>query len=118
MTAEAGASRLPRSLSLLAITLALAAVGVLFVAVYPTQALLDQQAETRDAAAELRELEAESREIEERVADLQTDAAIERLARDEYGLVYPGEEAYAILPGDGPTYPAIWPFTQLPEPPD
>ena len=29
---------------------------------------------------------------------LQTDAEIERIARRDLGLVYPGEEAYAILP--------------------
>jgi cell division protein FtsB len=29
---------------------------------------------------------------------LHTDAAIERLAREQYNLVKPGEEAYAILP--------------------
>ena len=95
--------------------LALTAVVVLFVAVYPTQALLDQQSEGKETAADLQVAETENLELEQRVAELQTDAAIEQLARDEYGLVYPGEEAYAILPGDGPTYPRMWPFTQLPD---
>jgi cell division protein FtsL len=98
---------------LLAISLALAAVVVLFVAVYPTQALLDQQSESKETAADLRSIEEENLQLEQRVTELQTDAAIEQLARDEYGLVYPGEEAYAILPGDGPTYPRLWPFTLL-----
>lgn len=111
-----GGPSLSRSVSLLAIVLALAAVVVLFVAVYPTQALLDQQREARESNAELRAVESENAELGERIAELQTDAAIEQLARDEYGLVYPGEEAYAVLPGDGPTYPRLWPFTQLPGP--
>lgn len=36
---------------------------------------------------------------------MHTDAEIERLAREQYNLVRPGEEAYAILPGpaDRPT---------------
>ena len=110
---SSGRVSLSRSISLLAVTLALAAVVVLFVAVYPTQALLDQQDESKETAAELRAVEEENLQLEQRVAELQTDAAIEQLARDEYGLVYPGEEAYAILPGDGPTYPRLWPFTQL-----
>ncbi len=110
----AGGTSAPRWISLLAVALSLAAVVVLFVAVYPTQALLDQQEETKETAADLQAVENENLQLEERVAELQTDAAIEQLARDEYGLVYPGEEAYAILPGDGPTYPRLWPFTQLP----
>ena len=111
--APAGGTSAPRWISLLAVALSLAAVVVLFVAVYPTQALLDQQDETKETAADLQAVESENLELEERVAELQTDAAIEQLARDEYGLVYPGEEAYAILPGDGPAYPRLWPFTQL-----
>lgn len=107
-------ARLPRPISLLALSLSLAAVVVLFVAVYPTQALLDQQSESKETAAELRAVDEANLRLEQRAAELQTDAAIEQLARDEYGLVYPGEEAYAILPGDGPTYPRLWPFTQLP----
>ncbi|MFA9564005.1 MAG: septum formation initiator family protein [Acidimicrobiales bacterium] len=110
---SSGRPSLPRSVSLLAISLALAAVVVLFVAVYPTQALLDQQSESKETAADLRSIEEENLRLEQRVTELQTDAAIEQLARNEYGLVYPGEEAYAILPGDGPTYPRLWPFTQL-----
>lgn len=110
-----GRTGTPRWVALLAVVLSLAAVVVLFVAVYPTQALLDQQSESRETAADLRAVEAENLELEQRVAELQTDAAIEQLARDEYGLVYPGEQAYAILPGSGPAYPRLWPFTQLPD---
>ncbi len=104
-----------RWISLVAVALSLGAVVVLFVAVYPTQALLDQQDDSKETAAELQAVEAENLRLEERVDELQTDAAIEQLARDEYGLVHPGEEAYAILPGDGPTYPRLWPFNQLPD---
>ena len=111
----AGGTGVPRWVSLLAVALSLAAVVVLFVAVYPTQALLDQQGESKETAADLEAVESENVDLEQRVAELQTDAAIEQLARDEYGLVYPGEEAYAVLPGDGPTYPGLWPFTQLPD---
>jgi cell division protein FtsL len=111
----AGGTGAPRWVSPLAVVLSLAAVVVLFVAVYPTQTLLDQQSESKETAADLQAAESENLELEQRVAELQTDAAIEQLARDEYGLVYPGEEAYAILPGDGPAYPRLWPFTQLPD---
>jgi hypothetical protein len=43
-------------------------------------------------------LSAENAKLDQRRQQLQTDAEIERLAREQYGLVKPGEEAFAILP--------------------
>ena len=74
------------------------AVGILFVAVFPTRTWLGQR---RDLAATERRvavLSAENEELAARVRGLNTDAEIERLAREQYNLVRPGEEAYAILP--------------------
>jgi hypothetical protein len=50
------------------------------------------------AEVRLRVLSAENAKLDQRRQQLQTDAEIERLAREQYGLVKPGEEAYAILP--------------------
>ncbi|MBA3956673.1 MAG: septum formation initiator family protein, partial [Acidimicrobiia bacterium] len=41
----------------------------------------------------------QNRLLEERARLLRDDAEIERLAREEYHLVRPGEEAYVVLPG-------------------
>jgi cell division protein FtsB len=72
-------------------------VGVLFVAVFPTQTYLQQKDEVQARQARLAEIEAEADELEARVADLQGDEAVELLAREEWGFVFPGEEAYAIV---------------------
>ena len=60
-------------------------------------------------------LNSESERLEERIALLGTDAEIERLARENYNLVRPGEEAYAVLPPPPPVpeLPDTWPFDRL-----
>lgn len=75
-----------------------ALVGVLVLAVFPTRAYLDQRHQRRQVAAEVARLATANRGLEERVRLLHTDAEIERLAREQYHLVRPGEEAYAVLP--------------------
>ncbi len=73
-------------------------VGVLFVAVYPTQTLLGQRSETDDKRAELEEIEAHNAELQSRVDELGDPVYIELLAREDFGLVKPGEESYVIVP--------------------
>ena len=67
--------------------------------VFPTRTYLHQ----RDAIAfeedKVAVLSAENEKLAAKVDRLHTDAEIERLAREQYNLVRPGEEAYAILPG-------------------
>ena len=60
-------------------------------------------------------LRAQNDAYEERIERLQTDEEIERLAREQYNLVFPGEEAYAVLPAPLPELdlPAVWPFGPL-----
>ena len=75
------------------------AVAVLVLGVFPTRSYLAQRdriATEEDRVAVLRQ---ENERLGARVETLGTDAEVERLAREQYGLVKPGEEAYAILPG-------------------
>ena len=73
-------------------------VGVLFLAVFPTRTYLDQRRELDAAERRAKVLAVQNQELEAKVQRLNTDAEIERLARQEYNLVRPGEEAFAILP--------------------
>jgi hypothetical protein len=93
--------------------------GVLAVAVFPTSTYLDQRADTAEAEERLAVLRAQNEAYEERIARLETVEEIERLAREQYNLVFPGEEAYAVLPAPLPDLdlPAVWPFGEL-RPPD
>ena len=76
----------------------LAVVGVLLLGAFPTRAYLDQKQQRRELAARVSTLRAANEALAAEAAHLQTDEAIERLARERYQLVRPGEEAYAILP--------------------
>ena len=78
-------------------------VVFLVAGVFPTRTYLQQREEIATAGEKLEVLTAENEKLESRVDQLHTDAEVERLAREQYNLVRPGEEAYAILPG--PTDP-------------
>ena len=74
-------------------------VGFLLVAVFPTRTYMAQRRDIDAAEARLDVLKESNEELAARVDQLHSDEAIERLAREQYNLVRPGEEAYAILPG-------------------
>ncbi len=73
-------------------------IGVLFVAVFPSRTYLAQRRSIDAAERTVAVLSRENDRLASRVQRLDTDAEIERLAREQYNLVRPGEEAYAILP--------------------
>jgi cell division protein FtsB len=78
-------------------------VGVLFLFVFPTRTYLHQRDGLDDARHRVQVLSDQNRQLASRVKKLNTDTEIERLAREQYNLVRPGEEAYAILPAPQPT---------------
>ncbi len=93
-----------------------ALLGVVLLAGFPARAWIAQRHERERTAATLRDLAAQNRRLEDRARLLQTDAEIERLARKDYNLVRPGEEAFAILPRPGPAgVPARAPEIEEPE---
>ena len=89
--------------------------AVLAFAVFPTSTYLDQRAGTTESEERLAVLRAQNEAYEERIERLRTQEEVERLAREQYNLVFPGEEAYAVLPAPLPelTLPAVWPFGPL-----
>ena len=80
-----------------------AVLGVVILAVFvfgvfPTGSYVEQRNELRDAEGELADLEAENAKLESRVERLESDEEIERVAREEFDMVFPNEESYLILP--------------------
>lgn len=80
--------------------------------------VLGYAGERRNVSAqrdELARIELENRELQARLDQFDDPAQIERIARDEYGLVSPGEESYAVLPRPtaGVDLPRAWPFEVL-----
>ncbi|MGH9178882.1 MAG: FtsB family cell division protein [Acidimicrobiales bacterium] len=81
-----------------AVAVSVVVIGVLFVAVFPTRTWLAQRRDLEATERKVAVLAAQNASLEARVTRLNTDAEIERLAREQYNLVRPGEEAYAVLP--------------------
>jgi len=81
-------------------------VAALVVFVFPTRTYLAQRAETKRTEHQLQVLQQQNDALSARVTALDTDAEIERIAREQFDLVRPGEQAFAILPAP--------PLTDLP----
>ncbi len=94
---------------------ALAVIGVLALAVFPTTAWLDQRRNREAMVAQEAALSAENRVLQARVDLLRSDQEIERLAR-QYNLVKPGEEQYFIQPRPAPPVAAAPPAAPGREP--
>ena len=89
-------------------------LAVLFVAGFPARTYLEQRAALASTSERLAALNKGNRDLQKRAKELHSDAAVERLAREQYNLVRPGEEAYAILPGP---QAATAPHAEAPPPP-
>jgi cell division protein FtsB len=87
----------------------IALIGLLFVAVFPTRTWLAQRRERAEALEQLHVLDEQNQILTSRVEALHSDDEIERLAREQYNLVRPGEEAYALLPPPGSTATTVAP---------
>ncbi|HUW04220.1 MAG TPA: septum formation initiator family protein [Acidimicrobiales bacterium] len=77
--------------------LVVAILGVGVFAVFPTRTYLAQQDATSKERERLKVLVEETEQLKARAAALDSDTEIERLAREDHGLVRPGEEAYRVL---------------------
>ncbi len=109
------ALRRRKRLRLLAYTAAvLVGLGLAGLAVQaPLRSLVAQNERLDNVREEIAVLDRENEELDTRVTDLGTDAMIERLAREELGLVRPGEDAIVLVP-PGSLDPV--PATTLPVP--
>jgi cell division protein FtsB len=99
----------------LLVRVALAGMGVvalLFVVVFPARTLLAQRQQTDKPRKTLELLQEQSRKLEEESRRLQNDAEVERMAREQYGFVYPGEQPFVVVPPPTTTPPA--PTTSTP----
>ena len=90
-------------------------VAFLAVAVFPTRLWLAQHKDISEAQHRVAVLDHTNAALKKRVTELDSDSAIERIAREQHNLVKPGEDAYAVLPpaGDAPKVarPALAPAT-------
>lgn len=83
--------------------------------IFPTTTWLDQRAEASEVQVELDKLVAEQSVLRTEIARMRTDDEVERIARRDFNFVFPGEEAYAVLPAPPSpvSLPTSWPFNLL-----
>src|SRR5688500_14931907 len=91
----------------------------LMAGVVPVRQYLEQQRRLDAARQRIELLDEENRRLAARAEELRTDEEIERLAREQYSLVRPGAEAFALLLGSDEMRPAQAPLkpTTLVKPP-
>jgi len=75
----------------------MAAILLLFV--LPGRTFLSQEHTLAATQRQVNDLSAENAKLRVEAKNLQSDPVIEQIAREEYGLVMPGQKAYAIIPG-------------------
>lgn len=99
----------------LPLMLALVLFAGLVYFIFPTTTWLDQRAEATQVDTELQSLLAEQALLRQDIARMRTDEEIERIARRDFNFVFPGEEAYAVLPAPPAPVelPTSWPFNML-----
>jgi len=77
----------------------LAMVGILFVFVFPTRSYLSQRRQVSSAQHDVDVLREQNDKLQAQATQLQTPAAIEQMAREQFHRVFPGEQVYDVVPG-------------------
>jgi cell division protein FtsB len=93
--------RRARALVLAAVVFA----AVVLLSALPWSTLMDQHAQLSSAAAQVTALQAQNRALAVEERELSNATTVAGLARQDYGLVEPGQKAYDILPPPGTTDP-------------
>ena len=83
-------------MNMLIASIVVVVIAGLFAFVFPTRALLDTRRDRDHIAENVAKIQAENRQLSEQAKSLETDAAVEREAREHFGLVKPGETAYTV----------------------
>ncbi len=73
-------------------------IAFLFAFVYPTRTWIQQRRDLNAAEQRLEVLQRSTQQLKQRNDRLDSDAEVERRARDDYGMVRPGETAYVLVP--------------------
>ena len=78
--------------------MSLVVVAILFLFIFPTRSFLSQRSQVSQARHDLAALRAQNARLAREAARLQTPAEIEKIAREQYFMTFPGERAFAVIP--------------------
>jgi cell division protein FtsB len=104
MTTTTPTARAQRGITPRAAILALLLLGVLFSSVYPIRRYFAVSSSITHLKAEERALDLKQQQLTKQKQNLQTDAAVEAIARQQLGYARPGEIPFVIIqPSVAPT---------------
>lgn len=92
--------------------LLLVGLAITLAGIFPFRQMIAQQRQVDQTQARLESLLEGNRRLEETVTALHAAPEIERLAREEYGLVRPGETAYMVETPPQPVFAAAVPAVE------
>lgn len=78
------------------VVLLLVGLAIVLAGVFPFRQLLAQERLVDNTRAELEELIADNEQLQAQIDAVGTPAELERIAREEYGMVRPGETSYIV----------------------
>lgn len=76
----------------------LAIVAALFLFVFPTRSFWAQRQQIGAARHDLMVLREQNARLAKEAARLDTDAEVQRIAREDYNMVLPGERSFVVVP--------------------
>ena len=95
-SADLRLQKLGRAPQVVAVVLVLGLLGAM--AIEPTRQLIDQRVRISAMAGELSEVQEGNAQLQAQIARLNNDDYIEQRAREQIGLVRPGETTYVVMP--------------------
>jgi cell division protein FtsL len=95
----------PRHSPLIAVLL-IVALAVTLAGVFPFRQILAQNRQVENSQNKLTALQQENAVLQQQIDDLMTDAGVEQLAREQLGMVEPGEIGVTIESPPGSELPA------------
>jgi cell division protein FtsB len=87
------------------------AAAVILVAWFPAGALIDQHRTLSETTTSLDHLKVENKALETESKNLSKPSEIARIARQQFQLIVPGEQAYQVLPPPGTAGGATDPYS-------
>ncbi len=83
--------------------IALGLAAILFVFVFPTRSYLAQRRQVSTAAHDVAVLREQNKKLQIAAEGLQSPDETERIAREQFNMVFPGEQVYKVLPAPAAT---------------
>jgi len=108
--------RKPWGRFIIMVTLITAVVSIIgFYGVTPYRAWQEQRDTVGEVESQLQEVSEQNVQLQDEIDRLSSYEEIERVARRDYGLIYPGEKAYVVLPPAETQLelPKSWPYIIL-----